>query len=101
MRIAIRADASSQIGTGHFMRCLTLADGLKERGAKLRFLSRHLPEHLHSILVIKGYEFVSLDSTQNDMALDELAHAHWLGVSQAQDAGRLDAVEQQADDALR
>lgn len=97
MRIAIRADASSQIGTGHFMRCLTLADGLKERGAKLRFLSRHLPEHLHSILVIKGYEFVSLDSTQNDMALDELAHAHWLGVSQAQDAA--DTIQMLSDDA--
>jgi len=86
MRIAIRTDASSQIGTGHFMRCLTLADGLKEHGAKIRFVSRHLPEHLHSMLAEKGHEFVSLDSTQNDMALDELAHAHWLGVSQAKDA---------------
>lgn len=86
MRIAIRTDANSQIGTGHFMRCLTLADGLKERGAKIRFVSRHLPEYLRSMLAEKGHEFVSLDSAQNDMPLDELAHAHWLGVSQAQDA---------------
>ena len=86
MRIAIRTDASSQIGTGHFMRCLTLADGLKERGAKLRFISRHLPEHLRSMLVEKGHEFVSLDSAQNDMPMDELVYAHWLGVSQARDA---------------
>jgi UDP-2,4-diacetamido-2,4,6-trideoxy-beta-L-altropyranose hydrolase len=86
MRIAIRTDASSQIGTGHFMRCLTLADGLTERGAKIRFVSRHLPEYLRSMLAEKGHEFVSLDSAQNDMALDELAYAHWLGVSQAQDA---------------
>jgi UDP-2,4-diacetamido-2,4,6-trideoxy-beta-L-altropyranose hydrolase len=86
MRIAIRTDASSQIGTGHFMRCLTLADGLTERGAKIRFVSRHLPEHLRSMLAEKGHEFVSVVSTQNDMPLDELAHAHWLGVSQAQDA---------------
>ena len=86
MRVAIRTDASSQIGTGHFMRCLTLADGLTERGAKIRFVSRHLPEHLRSMLAKKGHEFVSLDGTQNDMALDGLAHAHWLGVSQAQDA---------------
>lgn len=84
--IAIRVDANGQIGTGHFMRCLTLADGLKYRGAQIRFVSRHLSEHLCSMLVNKGYEFALLASDQNHMPLDELAHAHWLGVSQARDA---------------
>ena len=85
-RIAFRVDASGQIGTGHFMRCLTLAEGLKQRGAQIRFISRHLPEYLRSMLLEKGYEFVLLNSALNDTPLDELAHAHWLGVSQAQDA---------------
>lgn len=84
--IAFRVDASGQIGTGHFMRCMTLADVLKQCGAQIRVVSRHLPEHLRSMLAAKGHAFVLLESTHNEAALDELAHARWLGVSQAQDA---------------
>lgn len=86
MKIAFRVDASSQIGTGHFMRCLTLAEGLKQSGARIRFVSRQLPEHLRNSLADKGFEFALLDNGEHDFERDELAHAHWLGTSQAQDA---------------
>jgi len=68
------------------MRCLTLADALKTNGAQTRFVSRHLPEHMQSKLAEKGHEFALLNAVKNSTALDELAHASWLGVSQAQDA---------------
>lgn len=84
--IAFRADATSQIGTGHFMRCLTLADGLKQRGARIRFVSRELPMHLRDMLAAKGMELISLGDNANSSSAADLAHAHWLGTSQAQDA---------------
>ena len=84
--IAFRTDASLQIGTGHFMRCLTLADGLIQLGTHIRFISRELPAHLRDMLTAKGMEFVLLDSNANNSHIEDLAHAHWLGSSQAQDA---------------
>lgn len=85
-QIAFRTDATSQIGTGHFMRCLTLADALSNRGAHIRFVSRDLPIHLRDMLTEKGIEFVSLESCPAPSSRDELAHAHWLGTSQSEDA---------------
>jgi UDP-2,4-diacetamido-2,4,6-trideoxy-beta-L-altropyranose hydrolase len=86
MKVAIRVDASHHIGTGHFMRCLTLADVLRQHNAQTLFISRHLPMHLSNLLASKGHELVLLGTVENDVNLDELAHAPWLGVSQGQDA---------------
>ena len=86
MRVAFRTDASTPIGTGHFMRCLTLACELKRKGAQIRFISRNLPIHLREMLYEKGVEHVPLSSKLELSAIDELLHAKWLGTSQAQDA---------------
>ncbi len=86
MKVAFRVDASSQIGTGHFMRCLTLADELKRQCADIYFLSRNLPAHLSDMLTERGCEFILLGADGNEYSHDELAHSSWLGVSQEQDA---------------
>lgn len=84
--IAFRTDATSLIGTGHFMRCLTLASALKGRGSHVRFVSRNLSEHLRNMLVEKDIEFVYLDGDVTLLPDGDLAHSNWLGTSQAQDA---------------
>lgn len=86
MNIAIRVDASLKIGTGHFMRCLALADALKDRGSNVRFISRSLPQYLQDILIEKGYEFRMLKGKSADQLIDDLLHAHWLSASQNHDA---------------
>lgn len=85
-RIAFRTDATSQMGTGHFMRCLTLADALKLRGAQIRFVSRNLPVHLSEMLAEKGMELVALSGNGGVSQGGDLAHSYWLGGSQTEDA---------------
>jgi len=82
--VAFRVDATSRIGTGHFMRCLTLADALRQRGAQIRFVSRGLPAYLSDMLESRGIEIAPLDNDAGEAAGD-LAHSSWLGTSQDRD----------------
>ena len=84
-RIAFRTDANSEIGTGHFMRCLTLADELKKHDAETCFVTRKLPAHLIQMLQERGIDLYELPVGDAEKT-DELSHAKWLKTSQHQDA---------------
>jgi len=86
LRIAFRTDANQQIGTGHFMRCLTLADELRRSPSDICFVSRALPLHLQQMLSEHGVQYIALPLNQLTQEIDELPHAAWLTTSQANDA---------------
>ena len=60
MKFLIRADASIQIGSGHIMRCLTLAHELSRRGHEVRFVCRGLPGHLGGTVERAGFALTLL-----------------------------------------
>lgn len=88
MHIAFRTDASIQIGTGHVIRCLTLAAALCERGARCTFICRPHIGHLLELIAERGHNVVSLPSL--DVTSDPLeratSHVDWLGVDWETDA---------------
>lgn len=87
MRIVIRADASAQMGSGHVMRCLALANALQAH-ATITFVVRQLPAPLAAWIDAAGHQIRYLPEAP--AAHDELFHSEWLGVSQADD-GRASA----------
>src|SRR6266446_113989 len=86
MRVAIRVDASHEMGSGHLMRCLTLGDALKQRDANVRFICRQMPEHLRVTLANAKHDVVALPPTSGREPIGDLPHASWLGTSQAADS---------------
>ena len=53
--VAIRTDSSTKMGTGHVMRCLTLADQLRDRGARIFFICRDIPGNLIKFIYERQY----------------------------------------------
>lgn len=60
MRVLFRVDASVTIGSGHIMRCLTLAKALLKHGAICHFACRNNKGHLLDLLQQAGFKTLSL-----------------------------------------
>lgn len=92
MNIIFRADASLSIGTGHVMRCLTLARALHAQGATCRFVTRALPGHLAAQIEAAGFGVTLLPAPTGPAPDTPPAHAAWAGVDWATDAAETRAT---------
>jgi UDP-2,4-diacetamido-2,4,6-trideoxy-beta-L-altropyranose hydrolase len=89
MIVVFRVDASLEIGSGHVLRCLTLADNISAEGGKCYFISREYPGHLAKLIEDKGYKVFLLPAPSNesvDPEHDVLRHHNWLSVNWREDA---------------
>jgi UDP-2,4-diacetamido-2,4,6-trideoxy-beta-L-altropyranose hydrolase len=84
LKVVFRADASINIGAGHVMRCLTLADNLTEKGAHCTFICREHTGNLSKYIRSQGHTVHDLPIGAGSDA--DLAHSAWLGATQTWDA---------------
>ena len=95
MVVVFRCDASVKIGNGHIMRCLTLADALRESGAECFFISRNHLGNLTNFTMQKGYETYCLsaqDKQLNENQSKLSQYHHWLGTDMKTDANETASV---------
>ena len=85
MKVVFRVDSSQQIGSGHVMRCLTLAERFKiQKSADVIFLMRDLDGNLIDLVKKQGYEVKVIPRSK--IFYDLSGYAAWLTVPQEIDA---------------
>ena len=88
--VAFRVDASREIGTGHVMRCLSLAREMTQNGFAVKFVCRAHKGHMAEEIRGHGYELsllsVELEPEATDDAEGESNYALWLGATWERDA---------------
>jgi UDP-2,4-diacetamido-2,4,6-trideoxy-beta-L-altropyranose hydrolase len=93
MKVVLRADASVSIGTGHVIRCLTLADALKILGADVSFVSRAHEGNINDVIADHGFEVVRLPAPLRGFhAADSRGYATSLGALWQEDVEQMRAA---------
>jgi UDP-2,4-diacetamido-2,4,6-trideoxy-beta-L-altropyranose hydrolase len=94
MNIVFRVDSSTRIGSGHVMRCLTLAESLRHHGGSVSFICRELAGNICNVVEARGFAVHRLADSADASAIAGEAddYAKWLGVDQAVDAQECAAI---------
>ena len=82
MKVVFRTDSSLKIGTGHVMRCLTLAEQLQTVNANISFICRELPGNISDLIEKNGYKVFRLSYSENKIEPEDNGdYAQWLNVT--------------------
>lgn len=84
--VVFRADAATWIGTGHIMRCLTLADALCDAGAVCMFVCREHQGNMIEAVRGRGYEVAALSPAAPEAMRAGPSYRDWLGADWKSDA---------------
>ncbi|HUE91256.1 UDP-2,4-diacetamido-2,4,6-trideoxy-beta-L-altropyranose hydrolase [Pseudomonas sp.] len=84
--VFFRVDASLLIGSGHVMRCLTLATVLREQGLDCRFICREHAGNLIEAIREQGFVVELLSVQVVSVPPVHPTHVAWLGATQVEDA---------------
>ena len=87
--VVIRVDSGKEIGWGHMMRCVSLAEAFRSKNVKVSFISRKLSRSLCKFIEEKGYDVHYLpnrdlewknDAEKTIKIVDNLNSVDWLVV---------------------
>lgn len=102
-----RVDASIDIGAGHVMRCLTLAQAFRVKGFDCEFICREHDGNLISMIKQKGFDVIGLPVVQSSAMAEDLGsennalYGSWLGADWETDARQtLDSIDREFVDLL-
>ena len=84
IKVVFRVDASVKIGLGHAVRCMTLANALREKGRQCHFICRSMPDFLRKSIVSSGHILHILPCA--NLATEVQGYDIWLGASPIEDA---------------
>jgi len=85
-RFVFRVDSSQKIGSGHVMRCLILAEELRECGASVEFIVRDHKGNINQQIISKGFMVNSLPTKPYKTHQALTNYEAWLGVGQNLDS---------------
>ena len=83
MKFAFRVDSSTKMGTGHLIRCLTLARALRAMGGQCHFITRNHIGHVTHLVAENGFPATLLPAAV-EVPYQDL-YQEWLVVSVEQD----------------